>query len=237
MAGQHLVHAAHGRRTWVGPSDQMVLGYSRAWIAAAAGTTMLAAAGAEYGCGVLAVRLGTAHHWGPLTAGWAFAAWLACQLAALPVFRLRLSAQPARTTRYGAVCCALGLLVASRLADPAIALAVDVVTAGIGIGLVSGPCVAVVAGWFPDKHIRAGLVVGAVACGLLPVALAAATVRAPAAPLGAVAWVTVTVTALCAPLLQDAPRRWWPSGAKSRNHPHTHPSTTGKSGGTDDQSA
>jgi len=226
MAGQHLVHAAHGRRTWVGPSDQMVLGYSRAWIAAAAGTTMLAAAGAEYGCGVLAVRLGTAHHWGPLTAGWAFAAWLACQLAALPVFRLRLSAQPARTTRYGAVCCALGLLVASRLADPAIALAVDVVTAGIGIGLVSGPCVAVVAGWFPDKHIRAGLVVGAVACGLLPVALAAATVRAPAAPLGAVAWVTVTVTALCAPLLRDAPRRWWPSGAKTLNH--TDPSTTGE---------
>jgi hypothetical protein len=204
----------------------MVLGYSRAWIAAAAGATMLAAAGAEYGCGVLAVRLGTAHHWGPLTAGWAFAAWLACQLAALPVFRLRLSAQPARTTRYGAVCCALGLLVARRLADPAIALAVDVVTAGIGLGLVSGTCVAVVAGWFPDKHIRAGLVVGAVACGLLPVALAAATVRAPAAPLGAVAWVTVTVTALCAPLLRDAPRRWWPSGAMTLNH--TDPSTTGE---------
>jgi hypothetical protein len=204
----------------------MVLGYSRAWIAAAAGATMLAAAGAEYGCGVFAVRLATAHHWGPLTAGWAFAAWLACQLTALPVGRRRLSAPSARTALYGAICCALGLLFASRIADPAAALAVDVVTTGTGAGLMYGTCVAVVAGWFPDKHIPAGMVSGAFTCGLLPVALAVANVRAPAAPLGALAWATVTVTALCAPLLRGAPRRWWPSGTKSLNH--THPSTTGE---------
>lgn len=235
MAGQHHVHDARDRRTWVGPSDRMVLGYSRAWIAAAAGATMLAAAGTEYGYGVFAVRLGTAHHWGPLTAGWAFAAWLACQLAALPVDRGRLGVSPAKTALYGAVCCALGLLLVGRIADPAGALAVDVVTAGTGAGLVYGTCVAVVAGWFPDRHIPAGLAGGVFACGLIPVALAAATVRDPAAPLSALAWVTVTVTALCAPLLRDAPRRWWPSGAKSLNS--TYPSTTGKSGGTDDQGA
>jgi len=226
MAGQHHVHDARGRRTWAGPSDRMVLGYSRAWIAAAAGATMLAAAGAEYGFGVFAVRLGTTHHWGPLTAGWAVAAWLACQLAAYPAGQRRLSVSPARTALYGAVCCALGLLLVGRIADPAGALAVDVVTAGTGAGLVYGACVAVAAGWFPDKHIPAGLVSAAFACGLIPVALAAATVRDPAAPLSALAWVTVTITALCAPLLREAPRRWWPSGAKSLNH--IYPSTTGE---------
>ena len=228
MAGQHHVHDARGRRSWVGPSDRMVLGYSRTWIAAAAGATLLAAAGAEYGSGVFAVRLATAHHWGPLTAGWAFAAWLACQLAALPVSRRRLSVLPAKTVLDGAVCCALGLLLASRIAAPAGALAVDVVTAGTGAGLAYGACVAVVAGWFPDKHISAGKASGAFACGLIPVAVAVATVRHPAAPLGALAWLTVTITALCAPLLREAPRRWWPSGANSRNH--TYPSTTGEIG-------
>jgi hypothetical protein len=219
MAGQHHVHDARDRRAWVGPSDQMVLGYSRAWIAAAAGATMLAAVGTEYGCGALAVRLGTAHHWGPLTAGWAFAAWLACQLTALPVGRRRPSIPPpAKTALYGAVCCVLGLLLAGRIADPAGALAVDVVTAGAGSGLLYGTCVAVVAGWFPDKHIPAGLVSLAFACGLVPVALVAATVRDAPAPPSALAWVTVTVTALCAPLLRDAPRHWWPSRVKSLNH-------------------
>lgn len=235
MAGQHLVHDARGRRSWVGASDRMVLGYSRAWIAAAAGATTLAAAGAEYGCGVFAVQLGTAHHWGPLTAGWAFAAWLACQLAALPVVRRRLSALPARTALYGAVCCALGLLLAGRIGDPAGALTVDVVTAGTGAGLVYGTCVAVVGGWFPDKRIPAGLVSGAFASGLLAVALTVATMRAPGAPLSALAWATVTVTALCAPLLRTAPRRWWPSGASPSTTPIPQPQ--GKSGGTDDQSA
>lgn len=226
MAGQHHVHDARGRRTWVGPSDRMVLGYSRAWIAAAAGATMLTAVSAEYGFGVFAVRLGTTHHWGPLTAGWAATAWLACQLAAYPAGQRRSSASPAKTALYGAVCCALGLLLVGRIADPAGALAADVVTAGTGTGLVYGACVAVIAGWFPDKHIPAGLVSAAFVCGLIPVALAAATVRDPAAPLSVLAWVTVTITALCAPLLREAPRRWWPSGAKSRNH--IYPSTTGE---------
>ena len=224
----------------MGPGDRMVLGYSRFWIAAAAGATLLAAAGAEYGCGVFAVRLGTVHHWGPLTTVLAFAAWLACQLAALPVGRRRLTVPPAKTALCGAVCCALGLLLVGRIAVPAGALAVDVVTAGTGAGLVYGTCAAVVADWFPDKHIGAGLVSGAFACGLVPVVIAVADAQDPAPPLGALAWVTVTITALCAPLLRDAPRRWWPSGARSRKH--TYPSTTGpscrgKSGGTDDQGA
>lgn len=226
MAKQHHVHDACSKRRWVGPSDRIILGYSRAWVAAAAGGTTLAAAGTEYGCGAFAVRLGTAHHWGPLTALLAVAAWLTCQLAALPAGRRRLSALPARTALYGAACCALGLLLAGWIADPAAALAVGLVTAGTGAGLVYGTCAEVVAGWFPDKHIPAGLVSMVFVCGLVPVGIAAAVTGDPAAPLSALAWIAVTVTALCAPLLREAPRRWWPSGAKPLNH--TYLSNTGE---------
>lgn len=190
-----------------GPGDRMVLGYSRAGVAAAACATMLAIAGTQYGFGASAVRLGTAHHGVPLAAGWGFAAWIAwiaCQAAAsgaLSWCRRYRSVSPARTVTFAIACCALGLLLMGRIADPAGALTVCAVTAGIGAGLGYGTCMAVIASWFPARHIPTALVSGAFCLGAIPVALAVATMTGPAPPLGVLAWVAMTVTALCAPLL------------------------------------
>jgi hypothetical protein len=192
-------------------SDLMPLGYQRAWVAAAACAIMLAVGGAQYGCAALAVRLGLAHHWGPLAAGCGCAAWLACQAAAggaLRRCRRRLSVPPARTAVSGAACCALGLLLSGAIANPAGAIAADAVAAGAGAGLVYQTCATVAADWFPARHIPAALVSWAFA--VLLVALAAAIAQAP--PSGVLAWAAVTVTALCAPLLRAAPRPWRPSG-------------------------
>ena len=192
-------------------SDRMLLGYSRAWGAVAAGVTMLAVGGTQYGFGV--VSLGTmghgGAHWGPLAAGWGFAAWIACQSAAIGALlwlRRRLRCDPAAAVTVGAVCCALGLLLVSRIADPVGALTVYTVSAGTGAGLVYGACVTVIADWFPGLPVPAVLVSGVFGTGAVQVALAIAGVAASAAPLNALAWVITTVTALCAPLLRDAPR-------------------------------
>ena len=187
-----------------GPSDQMVLGYSRAWVAAAACATMLAIAGTQYGFGASAVRLGTADHGVPLAAGWGFAAWIACQAAAsgaLSWCRRRLIVSSARTATFGTACCALGLLLMGEIADPAGALTVYAVTAGIGAGLGYGTCMAVIASWFPAKHVPPALVSGAFCVGAIPVALGVATMKGPAPPLGVLAWAAMAVIALCAPLL------------------------------------
>jgi hypothetical protein len=192
-------------------SDRTLLGYSRAWGAVAAGVTMLAVGGTQYGFSV--VSLGTAGHggahWGPLTAGWGFAAWMACQLAAIGALlwlRRRLRCDLAAAVTVGAACCALGLLLVSRIADPVGALTVYTVSAGTGAGLVYGACVAVIADRFPGLPVPAVLVSGVFGTGAVQVALAIAGVAGSAAPLNALAWVITTVTALCAPLLRDAPR-------------------------------
>lgn len=218
------VHDVYGRRYWLGPSDRMLLGYPRAWVAAAACAMMLAVGGTQYGFGVFSVRLGAAHlatgqRWGPLAAGWGFAAWVACQSAAsgaLPWLRRLSACTPAKTVTFGAVGCALGLLLAGRIADQTAALAVYAVTAGTGAGLVYGTCVAVVADWFPDRHAPAALVSGAFALGAIPVILLVAVAARPALPLSVLAWVIVAVAAVSAPLLSDAPRRWWPSDIDPR---------------------
>lgn len=222
MAGtaERTVHDVYGRRYWVGPSDRVLLGYPRAWVAAAACALMLAVGGTQYGFGAFALRLGAAHHWGPLAAGWGFAAWVACQSAtscALPACRQRLGMTPAKTVTAGAACCALGLLLIGRVTDPAAALAGYALTAGTGAGLVYGTCVAVTADWFPDRHAPAALVSGAFGFGAVPVILAVAAAGDPGAPLSVLAWVIVAVTAVCAPLLRDAPRRWWPSEIDPRS--------------------
>ena len=66
------VHDGDGRHSWLGP---------RAWVAAAACATMLAAGGTQYGYGVLSVRLWAGAHVGPQVS-WGFAAWMVCQSAA-----------------------------------------------------------------------------------------------------------------------------------------------------------
>lgn len=185
-----------------GPGDRMVLGYSRAWVVAAACAAMLAIAGTQYGFGAFAVRLGTARHGVPVAAG--FAAWLACQAAAggaLSWGRRRLSVSPARTATFGTACCALGLLLMATITDPAGALAVYAVIGGIGAGLGYGTCRAVIASWFPAAHAPAALVSGAFCLAAILVALAAAAMGGPVPPLGVLAWAAMAVTALCAPLL------------------------------------
>jgi Major Facilitator Superfamily len=212
LAGRD-VSDVFGRRYWLGPSDRMVLGYPRAWVAAAAFATMLAVGGTQYGLGAFGVRLALASHWGAQDLGWGFAAWVACQSAACaarPWLARRLGCTPPRTVLYGAAGCALGLLLVSRIADPAAALACYAVTAGTGAGLAYGSCLAVVTDWFPDRSGPAALVSGAFGLGAVPVILVVAGAGDPAVPLNMLAWVIAAVAALCAPLLRDAPRRWWP---------------------------
>jgi MFS family permease len=221
-AGQRDVHDAHARRCWAGAGDRLILGYSRAWIAVAACAAALAVGGAQYGFGAFDLRLATTQHWGPLAVGCSLTAWIACQSAAsgaLPWCR-RFGVSPAKAATFGAACCALGLLLTSRTANPVGALAVYAVTAGTGAGLVYGTSVAVVTGWFPDKRLPAALASGSFGLGTVASAvLAVATARDPAPPFSVLAWVIVTVAALCAPLLRDAPRRWWPSGVVAQRIP------------------
>jgi MFS family permease len=206
----HGVRDVPGWHYWLDPSDRMLLGYPRARVASAACVTMLAVGGTQYGFAV--VSLGTAGHggahWGPLAAGWGFAAWIACQSAAIGalLWLRRRRCEPAAAVTVGAACCALGLLLVSRIADPVGALTVYTVSAGTGAGLVYGACVAVIADWFPGLPVPAVLVSGVFGTGAVQVALAIAGIAGSAAPLNALAWVIATVTALCAPLLRDAPR-------------------------------
>ncbi len=206
-----------GRPAWTGPSDRMVLGYPRAWVAAAACATLLVVGGTQYGFGAVAVRLDAAARWGPLAEAWGLAAWAACHAAAggaLCLSRRHRRVDPARTAAFGAACGALGLLFGGAIANPAGAVAVGAVGAGAGTGLVYGTCVTVVAGWFPGSRVPTAL--AGWAFGAFPFALAA--VSGAAAPLTALAWVSLAVTALCAPFLRDAPRGWWPSQAMSPHH-------------------
>lgn len=195
--------------SWPKLSDQLLLGYSRGWVAVAAGVTMLAAGATQYGLSVVTLetagRAGV--HWGQPAAG--FAAWIACQAAAISALtwlRRRLRCDPVAAVIAGAVCCALGLLLISRIADPVGALAVYTISAGTGSGLVYGTCVFVIADWFPGLPVPAVLVGVVFGTGAVSPILGIAGIAGSAALLNVLAWAIVTVTALCAPLLRNAPR-------------------------------
>jgi hypothetical protein len=151
--------------------------------------------------------------------GWGLAGWIGCQSAACGArawLARRLGWTPPRAVLCGAACCAVGLLLVTRIADPAGALAAYALTAGTGAGLVYGSCVAVVADWFPDRPGPAALVSGAFGFGAVPVILAVALSARPVVPLDALAWGIAVTAALCAPVLRDAPRRWWPPAIDPR---------------------
>lgn len=229
------VRDAHGRRYQLGPSDRVLLGHSRAWVAAAAWAAMLAVSGTQYAYGVVAARL-----WHPApgaaTAGispastaWAFALWIGCQSAgsaALPWLRRRAGLSPARAVLLGAAGCAVGLLglgilglggpVRGLPASLATGLAVFGVAAGLGAGLVYGACVAVTTAWFPERPAITGVVSGAFGYGAIPVVLILARAGHLATSCDVLAWVMLAVAAPCAPLLREPPARWWPAQADPR---------------------
>jgi MFS family permease len=208
------VRDVYGRSYWLGPSDRVLLGRSRAWVAAAAWATMLAVGATQYGYGAFAARVDRAASWSPEAAAWGFVLWIACQSAAsgaLPWLRRRCGLTPAKTVIAGAVGCAIGLLALGRVASPVLALTVYGVGAGVGTGLVYGTCVAIAAAWYPDRPARTAMVSGAFGYGAIPVILVVAYAGDLTLPFSVLAWVIMAVAALCAPLLREPPRRWWPA--------------------------
>jgi MFS family permease len=229
------VRDAYGRRYLLGPADRVLLGHSRAWVAAAAWAAMLAVSGTQYAYGVVAARL---WHPGPGTAvpgtamagvspasiAWAFALWIGCQSAgsaALPWLRRRAGLSPARAVLLGAAGCAAGLLGLGiiGLGGPgrgvpgnlAAGLAVFGIAAGLGAGLVYGACVAVTAAWYPERPVITAVVSGAFGYGAIPVVLIGARTGNLAVSCDVLAWVMLAIAAPCAPLLREPPARWWPA--------------------------
>lgn len=213
------VRDVYGRSYLLGPGDRELLGLSRAWVAGAAWAAMLAVSCTQYGYGAFAARIGRGERWDPEAMAWGFVLWITCQSAAsgtLPWLRRRLGLTPRRAVTAGAVGCAIGLLGLGRADGPAVALTAYGVIAGLGAGLVYGSCVAVVAAWYPDRPARTALVSGAFGYGAIPVILIVAEARDPGVSLAVLAYVIVAVAALCAPLLREPPRRWWPADLDPR---------------------
>lgn len=213
------VRDVYGRSYQLGPSDRVLLGHSRAWIAAAAWASMLAVSGTQYGYGAFAARLGHDASWGPQATAWGFALWIMCQSAAsgaAPWLRRRYGITPAKTVTAGALGCVIGLLALDRAASPAFALTAYGVAAGLGAGLVYGTCVAVVAAWYPDRPSRTAVVSGAFGYGAIPIILVVAYAGDLTPSFAVLAWLILMVAAPCASLLREPPRRWWPADLDPR---------------------
>ena len=210
----HVVVDLYGRTYHAGPSDRVLLGHSRAWVAGAAWAAMLAVGCAQYGYAVLSA--GSA---GGQEAAWGFAAFVACQSAvsvALAWLRRRFDLTPPKIVIAGAVGCAGGLLALGWAANPVFALAVYAVAAGLGAGLIYGTCVSVTAAWYPERPVRTAMVSGAFGYGAIPFIMMMATARDRNAAFGLLAWIILLIVATAAPLLREPPGGWWPAGIDPR---------------------
>ncbi|HYZ55426.1 MAG TPA: MFS transporter [Streptosporangiaceae bacterium] len=207
------VRDVYGRSYRLGPSDRVLLGYSRAWVAAAAWLVMLAVSGTQYGYGVFAARLMHSDGWGPEPVMWGFTLWITCHSVAsgaLPWLRRRYRLTSGQAVSAGAVGCGLGLLALSQAGNPILALAGYGVACGLGTGLVYGACVAIATAWYPDRPARTALVSGAFGYGAIPLILIAASVGDLALPLDMFAFAILTAAVVCVPFLREPPPRWWP---------------------------
>ncbi|RNL84252.1 MFS transporter [Halostreptopolyspora alba] len=211
------VRDLHGRLYRLGETDRELLGYSRAWIAWAAGLAMLAAGVGQYGYAVLLPAIAATQGWQPHDAVWVLAVWAACQAAAVyPVARLRSRVRipPAALMAVGAVLCAAGLVTLGGSNDLALVMTTHAVLGGIGAGLVYGTCVSVVSRWYPERPARAHFASGAFAVGSIPLVVLAEHFTATDAPgsyFGVVAVVVLLLVGAAALVLKDPPAHWWPA--------------------------
>jgi hypothetical protein len=210
-------------------------GSSGVWVAAAAWATMLAVSCVTVGYASFSARLGLLGGWtpgdsaagGPRLGGWVsgpaiggFAGWLACEAVTSAVLarfrqpgpgrhrpRWVASLSPRNAVMTGAVGCAGGLMALGLSPNPDAGLAVYAVTAGVGAGLVYSTCGRVAAGEVPGHPRLVWLVTGACGCAAIPVAVLVAQARDLPNAFGALAWVILLVSAVCAPVLRQAPPR------------------------------
>jgi MFS family permease len=207
------VRDVYGRSYRLGPSDRVLLGYSRVWVAAAAWLMMLAVSSTQYGYGIFAARLMRSGGLGLEAVAWGFTLWIACHSVAsgaLPWLRRRYRLTSRQVVTAGAVGCGLGLVALSQAGNPVLALAGYGVACGLGTGLVYGACVAIAAAWYPDRPARTALVSGAFGYGAIPFILIAASAGDMALPLQVLAFAILAATAVCARFLREPPPRWWP---------------------------
>jgi hypothetical protein len=164
---------------------------------------------------------------GPALGGWAsgpavggFAGWLGCEAITSAVLarsrqpgpgrcglRWLASLSPRNAVLTGAVGCAGGLMALGLSPSPDVGLALYAVTAGIGAGLVYSTCGRVAAGEIPGHPRLVWLISGACGCAAIPVAVLVAQARDLPNAFGALAWVILLVSAVCAPVLRPAPPR------------------------------
>ncbi|MBB4929211.1 MFS family permease [Lipingzhangella halophila] len=217
LLSAHEVRDLHGRRYRLGETDRELLGYSRAWIAWAAGLAMLAAGVGQYGYAVLLPAITATQGWQPREAVWVLAVWAACQAATVyPVARLRSRARipPAALMAIGAVLCATGLVTLGVSETLALVILAHAVLGGIGAGLVYGTCVSVVSRWYPEHPARTHFASGAFAVGSIPIVVLAERFTAAGTPgsyLGVVALVVLLLVGAAALVLKDPPAHWWPA--------------------------
>jgi hypothetical protein len=227
-------------------------GNSGVWVAAAAWATMLAVSCVTVGYASFSARLGLLGGWtpggsaagGPALGGWVsgpalwgFAGWLGCETVTSAVLarfrqpgpgwrrpRWLASLSPRNAVMTGAVGCAGGLMALGLSPSPDAGLALYAVTAGVGAGLVYSTCGRVAAGELPGHPRLVWLASGACGCAAIPVAVLVAQARGLPNAFGALAWVILLVSAVCAPVLQPAPPRAAPpAGEPPREVPPREP--------------
>ncbi|GAB3447849.1 MFS transporter [Actinophytocola sediminis] len=210
-----------GRRYFVGPSPEELLGRSRAWMLWLPWAAMAAIGILQYGFGSLVPAL-VQRGWAPVDVFWLLAVWTVFQACAgFPVAFLRERGRigPRSAMIAGAVLLPLGPLALAHGSE-LVALIGYSVLSGTGAGLVYATCSSTVAKWYPERTAaKVSLATGAFAYGSVPFAIAF-LFTADGGPLVGMLNVTAALVFLvvlgAGLVLRDPPAHWWPATVDPR---------------------
>jgi MFS family permease len=210
-----------GRRYFVGPTAEQLLGRGREWMLWLPWAAMAAIGILQYGFGSLVPAL-VQRGWAPVDVFWLLALWTVFQAGAgFPVAFLRERGRigPRSAMIAGAVLLPLGPLSLAHGSE-LVALIGYSVLSGTGAGLVYATCSSTVAKWYPERTAaKVSLATGAFAYGSVPFAVAF-LFTADGGPLVGMLNVTAAVIFLvvlgAGVILRDPPAHWWPPAVDPR---------------------
>lgn len=211
-----------GRRYFVGPTAEELLGRNRGWMLWLPWAAMAAVGILQYGFGSLVPAL-VERGWAPVDVFWLLALWTVFQAGAgFPVAFLRERGRigPRSAMIAGAVLLPLGPLSLAHGSE-LVALVGYSVLSGTGAGLVYATCSATVAKWYPERTAaKVSVATGAFAYGSVPFAIAF-LFTADGGPLAGMLDVTAVLVFMvvlgAGVVLRDPPAHWWPADVDPRS--------------------